>query len=303
MLHPEAEITLEANPTRTDRARFAGYRAAGVNRLSLGVQSLHGDQLALYQRTHTTTEAQSTFIAAREAGFTNISLDLIFGAPHQSFAMWQHTVDEAIAWQPEHFSLYSLIFERQTKLTHAVARGELPAPDDDLAADMYAYARHALTHAGYIQYELASFALPSRESAHNQQYWRNLPYLGLGPGAHGYVHPYRYQTVRAVPRYIEAVRGEGAAANFPFTAAHASHEHITEQVAMLETMMLGLRMVREGVSREGFRERFKQGINDVFGDVIPQLKAQGLLMEHGERLLLTEHAYLISNQVFRAFFP
>ena len=199
-LTPDCEITLEANPGTVDQAYLAGLRALGVNRLSLGVQSSHAWELKLLDRLHTFDDVIAVVRMARDAGFDahsfGLNLDLIFALPHQTMPAWQATVQRVLALEPDHLSLYALSLEQGTPLRSWVYRGLLPMPDADLAADMYLWAAETLSAHGYEQYEISNWArsnfilhpsslIPDFACLHNLQYWRNLPYLGFGAGAHG----------------------------------------------------------------------------------------------------------------------
>ena len=183
-VNAEAEITIEANPGDLDAAACAGLLRQGVNRLSIGVQSLENGLLQLLGRRHTADEAIEAFRTARAAGFDNVNLDLMYGLPRQSLAQWTDTIERLVALAPAHISLYALTLEEGTPMKVWADQGKIPDPDPDLAADMYAFARQALANSGYRHYEISNWALPGKESRHNLVYWRNEPYLGVGPGAH-----------------------------------------------------------------------------------------------------------------------
>jgi len=183
---PAAEIASEANPGTVDRERFAALRALGVNRLSMGVQSFDDAELQWLGRIHNAIEAERSFEAARTAGFDNINLDFMFGLPDQQPETWARTLARALALDPEHLSLYSLIVEEGTPLADRVRRGAVAEPDDDLAADLYVYAMEALAEADFDQYEISSWGRAGRQCRHNLVYWRNEPYLGFGAGAHSF---------------------------------------------------------------------------------------------------------------------
>ena len=335
---PTAEITCEANPGTTDQAHFAALRAQGVNRLSLGVQSFDDGELRGLGRIHTAREAETAFCQARTAGIENINLDLIYGLPAQDPAVWRRTLARAVALSPEHLSLYSLTVERGTPLARQVRRGRTPAPDDDLAADLYQAACDLLAQHGYVHYEISNWArlanqrigesanLPSFASCrccygisrsptaigssppassdqlpassfhqcqHNLVYWRREPYLGFGAGAHSFDGVRRSWNVRSVPRYVERVEAG--------RSPQAGGERIGRRTAMGETMMLGLRLVQEGVPDERFRAQFDRDLEDVFGVEIGDLIARGLLERLPDRVRLTPAGVLLGNRVFAEF--
>ena len=191
----DAEVTIEANPNDLTLAYLKMLRAAGVNRLSIGMQSANPAELRLFDRRHDVAAVAESVEAARKAGFDNLSLDLIYGVPDQTLATWRTSLDFALNLQPEHLSLYALSLEAGTPLRAGVETGHVPAPDDDLAADMYELASEMLGAAGYEQYEISNWARPGFQSRHNLQYWLNEPYLGFGPGAHGFAGGVRYSNV------------------------------------------------------------------------------------------------------------
>lgn len=307
---PDAEITSEANPGTVDQARFSALREMGVNRLSMGVQSFDDAELRWLGRIHTAGEAEAAFRAARTAGFDNINLDFIFGLPGQMPQTWARTLDRAIALAPEHLSLYGLTLEHGTPLHDQVRRGLAPAPDDDLAAALYEQACEALAAAGYEQYEISNWAktadgrwpmaddnppsaVRNAQCAHNLVYWRHEPYLGFGPGAHSFDGARRWWNVKPVPEYIRRV----AAGRSP----ERDGEAIDRRTAMGEFMMLGLRLVGEGVTDARFQERFGVGLDEAFGAEIAGLVGRGLLERLPDRVRLTRAGKPLGNQVFVEF--
>lgn len=300
-LKPESEITLEVEPNTVDGERLRGYRDAGVNRVSLGVQSVHQADLAMFKRGHTFAESQQTFEALRAADFDNISIDLIYGAPRQTLAGWRETLERVLQWQPEHFSLYSLIQEPKTELTFLIEKGRIPAPNDDLAADMYELARRMLADAGYRHYELSTWAKSEQyESLHNHQYWDVQPYFGLGAGAHGAMYGSRYWNVRTVQGYIDAVHGCDGVTNGR-SASMAGCETNDVQTQMLEVMMLGLRRIHRGVAYQDFKVRFGVDLREHYQEVLEQLDGKNLIELRSDRIVLVLQGYLVANQVFQYF--
>lgn len=293
-----AEITLEANPGTVDKAAFKALKASGINRLSIGMQSAHQSELSMFGRWHDFPLVVQAVHDARAAGFDNLSLDLIYGIPNQTREMWTSTLQAAIDLQPDHFSIYALIFESGTEMTRRVKYQELPEPDDDLAADMYDDLTVMMDTAGYPQYEISSWGRPS---AHNLQYWRNLPYFGLGAGAHGYVN--RTRTVNAMrPEiYIKRMNHTSDELVLPYTPATIKTEFIDDATDMAETLFMGLRMLNEGVLLPAFQQRYGVDLNQEFGEAITKLVTEGFLQLDDDRLLLTTKARLVSNYVFRHF--
>jgi len=290
-----AEVTVEANPGTVDEGYLAGLLAAGVSRLSLGVQSFDDGELQLLGRLHDAGQARQAYRQARAAGFHNVNLDLIFGLPGQTVARWRATLQQALALGPEHLSLYALTLEEHTPLAGRIARGELPAPDDDLAAEMYELAEAELARAGYVHYEISNWARPGFECRHNLIYWRNQPYLGLGAGAHSWFAGRRWANV-CLPRiYVE----EMARGHLPV----AESEEISPALEMAETAILGLRLVEEGVNLGAFRARFGAEFTDVYGREVEELVDLGLLEASTGRVRLTRRGRLLGNQVFQRFLP
>ena len=222
----DAEITLEANPGTLSLKKLAGLRQAGINRLSFGVQSARPEELRLLERQHDFDDVIRGVKWARQAGFDNLNLDWIYGLPGQSLATWQRNVELAISLDPEHLSLYALSIEHGTPFKEMSSRGLLPPLDSDLAADMYEWASERLESVGYQQYEISNWAktgLAGQPTAclHNLQYWRSLPYIGLGAGAHGFAAGYRTANVLAPAAYIKRLKA-GGDFRFPRTAATAT---------------------------------------------------------------------------------
>jgi oxygen-independent coproporphyrinogen-3 oxidase len=312
-LPAEAEATLEANPGDCSRERLQAMRAAGVNRLSIGVQSLDDAELRLLGRRHTAQQAREAVDAARQAGFDNLSVDLMFGLPYQFVSSWEHTLHEAVALEPEHVSAYALTLEGGTPMEADVAQGRLPEPDPDLAAEMYRLTDEILAAAGYEQYEISNWAKPGRASTHNLAYWRNLQWLGVGPGAHSYLSGedltasgVRFATVKPPRTYIERAKawqaGRGALSVDAIASAGAvdTIEEIDEATSAAETMMMGLRL-NEGVSDASFRERYGQGIAERYPSEVEECLELGLLEWAGERLRLTNEGRPLGNEAFARF--
>lgn len=202
----DAEITLEANPGTLDREQLAGLHAAGVNRLSMGAQSFDLDLLKALGRIHTPEEVCQAVCHARAAGFTSINLDFMFGLPGQTMDHWRETLDRALDLHPEHLSLYLLIIEEDTPFYDWVHEGRIIPGDEDLCADMYEYADELLHKAGYVNYEISNWALPGHQSRHNLTYWQNLPYIGMGAGAHSWFAERRFSNERDPSAYIKKLK-------------------------------------------------------------------------------------------------
>ncbi len=283
------EITLEANPVTADAARFAGFHAAGVNRLSFGVQSFNDRLLKVLGRDHDAAQARRALQLARQAGFRNVSLDLMYAVPNQSFADWQHDLDCALAIAPEHLSLYCLTVEPTSPYARWVGSGRIKLPADDIAADMYALATDGLANAGYGHYEISNWSLPGKAGQHNQVYWRYEPYLGLGAGAHGYAHGTRTEEIHRPREYIErALGGESTTLRI---------EDVSQQTAIEESIFLNLRLLQRGILRQDFATRF--GVDPVilFGEALEELTRADLISVDENCIRLTSNGYFLANEV------
>jgi oxygen-independent coproporphyrinogen-3 oxidase len=308
-----AEITMEANPGTVSYANLLELRKLGINRISFGVQSANMEELHMLERVHTFFDVIEAVSSARKAGFDHLNLDLIYGLPEQSMQTWQTTVKRILDLHPEHISAYALTLEHGTPFGRWSAKGLLPLPDPDLAADMYEWASEIFVSAGYHQYEISNWAKPERECKHNLQYWRGLPYLALGAGAHGYADGYRYSNILRIKTYIDRLANyEFANYQFPLTPASVNHHKQTSQDDMSEFMMTGLRLTQEGVSEHEFQARFGKTMRAVYEKEIEELLKLGLLEEHespspsgsgvkGKGVRLTQRGRLLGNQVFLRF--
>ncbi len=301
-LDPEAEISFEVNPGDADAIYFAHLRRVGVNRLSIGMQSANESELRLFARRHAPDDVPHTVHLARQAGFASINLDLIYGIPGQTLPMWQHSMHYALRCQPDHLSLYSLSFEEGTPLHIWLQQGRIPTPDPDLAADMYDWAADTLKAAGYIHYEISNWARPGHACQHNLHVWRNQPYLGFGAGAHGYASGVRYETFADPATYIARLNAQQEPLPFPLSAATAAILPVDRREAMADAMILGLRLLEEGVDSTAFRARFGCSPHETFGPALQRLQMHGLVEETANgHIRLTQRAYLIANRVFVEF--
>ena len=307
---PGAETTLEANPGDLNGPALARLMEMGVNRLSIGVQSLDDSLLSLLGRRHTAREAIEAYRLALSSGFWGVSLDLMYGLPNQTMAQWKDTLEMALELAPLHLSLYCLTLEEGTPMEEWVRRGSVPKPDEDLAADMYALAQDTLRQAGYDHYEISNWAMPGSRCSHNLAYWLNRPYLGVGPGAHSCLSGHRFWDVTSPRVYIQRVQewvsrpagpverlGGDVLLTIPTVGGV---EPIDARLEMAETMLLGLRLL-DGLSIEDFKARFSQDPMQLYGPQIQELGEQGLL-EHCDGVLrLTPKGCLLANQVFMRF--
>ena len=307
---PTAEISIEANPGDLDEAACAGILNQGVNRLSIGVQSLDNDLLNLLGRRHQASEAVEAFQSARQAGFDNVNLDLMYGLPNQSMEQWQKTLSSLIELTPEHISLYALTIEEGTPMHRWATEGKIPEPDSDLAADMYQHAREVLAEAGYHHYEISNWSLPDRACEHNLVYWENGPYLGVGPGAHSRLGDYRFWTVLSPRDYNTkaatwADSGSRPLADLVETALQGiptlgGWEHLSLETTCSETMFLGLRLL-DGLNLSEASAIAGTDLAKKFQTPIQECLNLGLLEQDGDCLKLTMQTYLVANQAFTRF--
>ncbi len=299
----DAEISLEVNPADVSYGYLRALREIGFNRISIGMQSANAHELRLFNRRHDNDAVARAVSAARGAGFGNLNLDLMYGNPHQTMGDWENSLQAMLTLKPDHVSLYALTLEEGTPMQDWVEKGRVPEPDDDLAADMYDFATAQLGAAGYVQYEISNWAKAGHECAHNLQYWRNMPYLGLGPGAHGFANGVRYSVLLSPQRYIKtmmALDGNAALLDYPLTPVVDQVNVLTQKDEITDTLLMGLRLIGEGVPRQAFRERFGIDLLDLHGDLLRGFAARGLIAFDDERVKLTDQGRLLSNLVFRA---
>jgi oxygen-independent coproporphyrinogen-3 oxidase len=279
----DAEISIEANPGTVDLQYLTEIRRLGVNRLSLGVQSLNDRELSLMGRIHCAAQAKEAFHQARDAGFSNINLDFIYGLPGQSLADWRDTLEGALALAPEHLSLYALTLEPRTPLWQAVEDKKVPAIDSDLAADQYELAEDMLAAHGFRHYEISNWAEPGRECRHNLVYWWNEPYRGIGVAAHSCLDGHRFANTSNLEKYLAAA-----------LPPQDLDEVITPGLRLAETIILGLRL-DAGIAAASVAGRHRQ--------TVAEMTDLGLMESCGESLRLTRRGRLLSNEVFWRFLP
>ena len=284
----DAEITVEANPNTVTMPMLTALRRAGVNRLSLGVQAFSDRLLAGLGRSHTTAEAHAAIAAARQAGFVNINLDLMYGLPGQNAADWRESLDQAVAHAPEHLACYELTIEEGTPFARLVEKGELVLPGEEEALAMAGLTRDLLARAGLARYEISNYAVLGLESRHNCNYWRNGSYLGLGAGAVSCLSGFRFSAVEEPEAFAELVRkGE-----LPL----AEGECLPLAARFRESVVMGLRMI-EGVSCARLQRRFGLTPPGYYGKMLEELQEQGLVAISRESLRLTEAGLPVANQV------
>ncbi len=284
-----AEISMEGNPGTLTAEHLAAYRAAGVNRLSLGVQSMDDGLLGAIGRIHTAAQAQEAVRLARAAGFDHINLDLMLGLPGQTPQMWEDTLEKAIALAPEHLSCYSLILEEGTPLFAAAQAGTCaPLPNEDALEKMDALTADLTAKAGYQRYEVSNWAKPGHECRHNIVYWECEEYLGVGLAAHGEMDGRRFEHTVDFEEYLKTCGN--------VECLNRSEGNNTREDRMFERVMMGLRMAR-GMNAARFLEDFGISPEDVWKRTIPQMTRAGLMTREGERLLLTSRGMDVMNGV------
>jgi len=291
------EITLEANPGTVDADHFSAYRQAGVNRLSMGVQSLDDSELRWLERIHDSRQALTAFEIARASGFDNINLDLIYGLPNQSLDQWLKSLLAAISLGTEHLSCYQLTIEPHTKLAASHAIDPINIPDDELAIAMFTQIRKQLAAAGLEAYEISNFARAGLKCRHNDGYWKYHDYIGIGAGAAGKWDDWspenpggvsRYSNIRTPEAYIDAAIKSGEAIN--------SRESLTKQQAAAEAVWVGLRR-SHGINRRDFKDRFDADLRELFFDELSPWLKQGCLALNEQQLCLTESGLLLADAI------
>lgn len=311
----DAEFTVEANPGTVSAEGLRELRGLGINRISLGVQSANGEELRTLERRHTYLDVLEAVSAARRAGFDNVSLDLIYGLPEQTLDTWQRTVERVLQLGPDHLSAYSLTLEHGTPFGRWTSRGLMPSPNADLAADMYEWFSERLSRAGYLQYEISNWGRSGSACRHNLQYWRALPYLGLGAGAHGYAGGYRYSNVLRIKTYVDRMQPSpaiSATRSFPISPAAVNQHKQSVDDDTSEFMIMGLRLTTEGISASEFGARFGVDLFDRYGQELTQLLDLGLLERvpseraaaqgrGTDRVRLSRRGRQLGNQAFLRF--
>lgn len=286
------EFSTEANPDELTRGKLSVLKNGGVDRLSIGVQSFDEQLLKRIGRTHGADTPAKVIRDAREIGFENISIDLIYGLPEQTIRQWEDTLDKALSFELPHYSGYSLIVEPKTVFYNLMNKGKLPLPGEDIEAEMFTMLIDRMNEAGRQQYEISNFALSKHESIHNLIYWDNDEYAGIGAGAHGYLKGRRYANYGPLRKYMESMETG-------LRPVMEEHE-VTATEAMEEEMFLGLRK-SEGVSLKMFKSKFGKSLTEVYGDVLTELTEKGLISESEGSIKLTGQGVFRGNEVFQQF--
>lgn len=289
----EAEVTLEINPGSANKETLTAFRSLGINRASFGAQTFDDTELARLGRSHSADDTRRTFRNLRDAGFDNISFDLIAGLPGQTMSLWQRNLDEALALRPEHLSFYLLEVHQGTPLAAHIKNGLQPKPDEDLAVEMYQAMLDRAGGAGYEHYEISNLCLPGWEARHNTKYWTGAPYYGFGCSAHSYDGAYRRWANERDPLcYLEMIEHDSRAV--------VSETELTDSDREAEAVFLGLRMMR-GLSLTEYARAFGKDLRATHENDLARFREAGLIECGSDLLKLTRAGALLSNEVFSAF--
>ncbi|HEL1061074.1 TPA: oxygen-independent coproporphyrinogen III oxidase [Streptococcus equi subsp. zooepidemicus] len=285
------EFTIEANPGDLTEDKIAVLRQSAVNRISLGVQTFNDKQLKQIGRSHTEAQIYTTIASLKEAGFQNMSIDLIYALPGQTIQQVKENVAKALSLDIPHLSLYSLILEHHTVFMNKMRRGKLQLPTEDLEAEMFEYIISEMEASGFEHYEISNFTKPGFESRHNLMYWNNDEYFGCGAGASGYLNGIRYRNRIPIQHYLKAVADGNA---------RLSEEVLTKEEMMEEELFLGLRK-KSGVSVSRFQEKFGLSFESRYGPVVRELQNQGLLVEDKDFVRMTKKGLFLGDSVAEKF--
>ncbi|WP_183354707.1 radical SAM family heme chaperone HemW [Geomonas silvestris] len=295
-LAPDAEITLEANPGTLTLEKLSGYRSAGVNRISLGIQSFEDRLLEMLGRVHSRQEALDAFEACRKAGFDNVSIDLMHSLPGQSPAQWRQALADGIALAPEHISAYALSVEEETPFEALVESGNLTLPGEEDAAAMFEATAEVLGKGGYRHYEISNFARPGRQSRHNGAYWTRQSYLGFGAGAHSFWNDNgmgeRWHNAEGAGEYREAVLSDAL--------PEREREVLNHDQAVSEAFFLGLRVLA-GLDLDQLEKDYGASALASRLEIVDRLVAAGQLVREGSRIRLAPQAIIVANRIFAEF--
>jgi oxygen-independent coproporphyrinogen III oxidase len=290
-IDPRAEITLETNPGTVNKQKLQAFHSAGINRISMGIQSFHDDDLKFLTRIHTSSEAKQCVIDAYAAGFENISFDLIFSLPLQSLQRWKSNLEQAIELQPAHISCYSLIVEPGTPLFSMVQSDQVTPLDNEHDAELYEWTMDFLTSHGFEQYEVSNFAKPDFKCRHNINYWNHSNYLSFGPSAHSFWKNERWWNGSNISAYIEQLQNQ----RLPVSGG----EHLSKTTLMEEAIFLGLRS--EGIDLDKFRLRFTSDLTAENSHVLSDLIHKGLARMDDKKFRLTAKGYLVCDEICQSF--
>lgn len=293
-LLPDAEISLEANPNDLLGEKPKDFCRLGINRLSIGVQSLNDTELKTLGREHSAEQAEGAVQNVKKSGFENFNIDLIFGVPGQTPASWKETLEKAVSWRPSHISIYSLTIEERTSFYKLQQAGKLRLPPEEVCQEMYLAGAEFLEKNGYQQYEISNFARPGRESRHNRNYWQRKCYLGVGPSAHSFFDGQRWANVRSLPIYQRKLDANELPVDF--------EESIDRDKALEEALLLGLRQ-KEGIYLEDFKKEFGFDLEEEKRELLDKLTSQSLASKENGNLRLTTLGFYVSDRIISELFP
>lgn len=285
------EFTIEANPGDLTDDKIAVLKKSAVNRISLGVQTFNNKHLKRIGRSHNEEQIYTTISSLKEAGFHNISIDLIYALPGQTMDDVKENVQKALALDIPHLSLYSLILENHTIFMNKMRRGKINLPSEDSEAEMFEYIISELEKNGFEHYEISNFTKPGFESRHNLMYWNNAEYFGCGAGASGYLEGVRYKNHGPIRHYLNAVEAGDA---------RVTEEHLSQVEQMEEEIFLGLRK-KSGFSIQSFEEKFGHNFSQRYGVVVEELCQNGLLQIEGDRVRMTKKGLFLGDTVAEKF--
>lgn len=291
-LSPDCEVTLEAHPGTVTEVSLAGYKRAGITRISFGAESLDNAELAAVGRDHSAGRVAEVVLLSRRAGFDSINLDLMYGLPGQTVESWRRTLHAAIQLHPQHLSLYPLMIEARTPFGRMRREGGMALPLDETVAGMYADACGLLSAAGYEHYEIANWALPGHRCRHNLAYWLNRSYFGVGVGAHGSAGDRRWENVSGTRRYIDLVRaGQSVSKN---------EEVLDDEINRVETIMLRTRLLADGLSFSDVGRRFGRHAAEKLRRQAASLQGSELLVMTENGIKIPEASALLGNEIWQA---
>lgn len=291
-ISPDSEITIESNPGTLDKKKLDEFKTLPINRMSFGVQSFLDEELKFLTRIHSAKDAIESIQNAKQAGFENINLDLIFALPGQSMESWNYSLEKAVKLETKHISAYSLIFEKGTMLYSMRDKGEVNSADIELEQDMYEFTMDFLESAGYLQYEISNYAKPGFECRHNLKYWTLEEYISFGPSASSYIGNKRWTNVNNIGRYIEMVESGNHAADFI--------ETIDESTSVTEHIMLGLRS--RGIVFDDFYNKHNIDFEKTYSDPIQSLLEDGYAVKDNQMFKLTRKGYAVCDEIVATLF-
>lgn len=290
----DVEITIEVNPGTITEEKLKEYKEAGINRISIGLQSTDNELLKEIGRIHNLNQFLETYNLARKVGFKNINVDLMLGLPNQTIKHLKSSLEKIIDLNPEHISVYSLILEEGTKLFDLINKGKLKLPDEDTERQMYWYVKNTLEFSNYFHYEISNFSKKGYESKHNVNCWKQKEYLGIGLGASSYLEGMRFSNIKDLNEYIKNIEAE------EFEKNKMIEEIQTKEDMQKEFMMLGLRMI-EGVSIQEFKTKFGENPIYIYRNELDKLISEKLLNIDGDKIKLTNKGLDLANQVWIEF--